>query len=178
MGNELYLEWSFSLLIMLMFSFAFIEFVEPHHATLARQRIDGGKFDSKHTFAINDYDDLDKYKSIPEEYVQPQLKDDDKVSFYSLYDSLSYVVFQQVYSWLLDDEHGNGDQFIIRYDNESEIYWNDPDKKPDLIYKKKVCSQPAELSLTIARTGLNLLFHGHLKEHTSLLSTTRVSEAL
>lgn len=103
--------------------FAFIEYMEPRLAAQAVQKLHGGKLDKSHIFAVNFYDDFDRIMNIPDEYVAPQPKEfEDK---------------NNIYSWLLDKKHFIGDQFVIRYENETEIYWAESEKKPELVYKKK-----------------------------------------
>jgi translation initiation factor 3 subunit B len=107
----------------LSLGFAFIEFVEPRYAAQAVQKLNGGKLDKSHIFAVNFYDDLKRFRDFPEEYVAPQPKEfEDK---------------NNLYSWLLDDKHATGDQFVIRFDTETELYWHEADTKPELSYKKK-----------------------------------------
>eukprot|EP00955_Chlamydomonas_euryale_P089861 364496-Chlamydomonas_euryale.AAC.45 len=53
--------------------FAFIEFATPMEAQTAREQTNGYKL-GKNVFAVNMFDDFDKYAKVPDEYVQPDPK--------------------------------------------------------------------------------------------------------
>jgi len=94
--------------------FAFIQFSCPSEAAAAIEKANGYKLDRSHTFLVSSFDDFAKYTAIPdgEQEIAP----------------LPYVPKENLHSWLLDS--AARDQFVIRYNDETEIWWNDPGK-PD-----------------------------------------------
>lgn len=78
------------------------------------------KFDAKHFLKVNAFSDLQKYSSLPEEFIPKEPP-----------------VFKprpDPTSWLSDPR--GRDQFVTRYSNETEIYWSStiPDEMPTLEY--------------------------------------------
>eukprot|EP00884_Botryococcus_braunii_P018580 jgi/Botrbrau1/5405/Bobra.182_1s0009.1 len=101
--------------------FAFIEFDLPSEAQAARERTNGYALDKNHTFAVNMFDDFEKYSRVTQEYVQPETKD--------------YQPSEQLQSWMMDKR--GRDQFCIRYGDEAEIYWNDAARNTaEEVYKR------------------------------------------
>eukprot|EP00850_Spirogloea_muscicola_P016935 SM000141S00879 [mRNA] locus=s141:121775:136794:- [translate_table: standard] len=101
--------------------YAFIEYTTPQEAQTAREQTDGYKLDKSHVFKVNMFDDFDRYMRVPDEYAPPERRD------YSAGDNL--------YSWLMDDR--GRDQFVIRFQSETEVYWNDGRQaKPDPVYHR------------------------------------------
>mmetsp|Transcript_34406 Transcript_34406/g.107948 ORF Transcript_34406/g.107948 Transcript_34406/m.107948 type:complete len:675 (+) Transcript_34406:83-2107(+) len=94
--------------------FAFIQFAANEEAAAAIRKADGYKLDKAHTFVVNSFEDYAKYMAISDQeqpFVPPP-----------------YVPRENIHHWLLDD--AARDQFVLRYDQETEIWWNDP-HKPD-----------------------------------------------
>lgn len=94
--------------------FAFIEFSQASEAATAIEKANGYRLDRSHTFAVNAFDDFTKYTSIPDE--------EQEIT------PLPYVPNENLRAWLLDEKAR--DQFVIRYNEETEVWWNDP-AKPD-----------------------------------------------
>lgn len=94
--------------------FAFCEFTKADKAVLALEKLNGYKLDKNHIFSVNLYDDFEKYKNITEEYNPP------KISVTQDMENLRW--------WLLDPRAL--DQYVVRYGNETEIFWNDPSIAP------------------------------------------------
>ena len=90
--------------------FAFIEFANPDQAKIARQQAEGYKLDKSHTFKCNLLKEVEDLSATPEEYKEPELKD--------------FVRKDNLYSWMLDAR--GRDQFAVRYQDMTEIHWNDP----------------------------------------------------
>jgi len=107
----------------LTLGFAFVEFVDPKSAHQAVEKLNGGKLDKSHIFAVNLYEDLARYAQIPDEYIAPQPKD--------------YEEKENLRWWLMDPKHQAGDQFVTRVGDDTEIYWYESNKKPELLHKKK-----------------------------------------
>jgi translation initiation factor 3 subunit B len=92
--------------------FAFIEFESEAEATAAIQKANGYKLDKSHTFIVNSFEDHKKFMAVPDveqEYVPPP-----------------FVPGESLTNWL-EDGYGR-DQYVLRYNDETEIWWNDPGK--------------------------------------------------
>eukprot|EP00310_Coccolithus_braarudii_P012456 CAMPEP_0183351492 /NCGR_PEP_ID=MMETSP0164_2-20130417/25201_1 /TAXON_ID=221442 /ORGANISM="Coccolithus pelagicus ssp braarudi, Strain PLY182g" /LENGTH=673 /DNA_ID=CAMNT_0025523685 /DNA_START=48 /DNA_END=2069 /DNA_ORIENTATION=+ len=94
--------------------FAFIEFSSADEANAAVAKANGYRLDKSHMFVVNLFTDFAKYASIPDEEVEAQPE--------------PYVPKENLKSWLLDPTAR--DQFVVRYNEECEIWWNDP-TRPD-----------------------------------------------
>mmetsp|Transcript_26880 Transcript_26880/g.43881 ORF Transcript_26880/g.43881 Transcript_26880/m.43881 type:complete len:667 (-) Transcript_26880:280-2280(-) len=92
--------------------FAFIEFSTPEDAKAAVEQTNGYKLDVKHVFKVNHYSDFEKFLKVPEEYVPPAVPE--------------FQPRENLKSYLMDAKAR--DQFVIRYADETEIYWNDTTK--------------------------------------------------
>jgi len=101
--------------------YAFIEYSTPEEAQTARQSMHGYKLDKAHVFSVNMFDDFEKYDKVPEEYTQPDVKE--------------YQPTENLRNWMMD-RHGR-DQFAIRYQDQTEIFWNDARRGlADEVYKR------------------------------------------
>ena len=89
--------------------FAFVEFMSEKEARVAREKTDGYKLDKTHVFSVTTFDEVKRILELPEEFVPPE------VAPYKQHDGLL--------SWLMDAK--GRDQFIIRYQDQTEILWND-----------------------------------------------------
>ena len=65
--------------------------------------------DKKHTFAVNMFDDFEKYLKVPEVYQPPEPK--------------AFQATESIHSWMLDKL--GRDQFVIRSGDMTEVFWND-----------------------------------------------------
>lgn len=54
--------------------YAFIEYTTPQEAQTAREQTNGYKLDKAHVFAVNMFDDFDKYMRVPDTWVPPESK--------------------------------------------------------------------------------------------------------
>ena len=90
--------------------FAFIEFATPDQAKIARQQADGYKLDKSHTFKTNLLKEVEDLSATPDSYKEPEVKD--------------FVRKDNLYSYMLDPR--GRDQFAVRYQDMTEIHWNDP----------------------------------------------------
>lgn len=104
--------------------FAFCEYTRADKALQAIEKLNGYRLDKNHNFIVNSYEDLGKYQNISDNYVPP------KISEFQELENLRW--------WLLDSRAL--DQYVIRWANETEIYWNDisivPPNKPTPIISK------------------------------------------
>jgi len=106
--------------------FAFIQFAAEEEATAAIRKANGYKLDKAHTFVVNSFEDYGRYMAISDveqPFVPPP-----------------YVPRENLSHWLFDTSAR--DQYVVRFNDETEIWWNDPgkpDQKPD--YAKKHWSE-------------------------------------
>eukprot|EP00249_Psilotum_nudum_P011425 c23165_g1_i2 orf=444-2627(-) len=101
--------------------YAFIEYTTPQEAQTAREQTNGYKLDKSHVFAVNMFDDFEKYLKVPDEWSSPEIK--------------PYTPGENLHAWLTD-ERGR-DQFVVRFGSETEVYWNDARQgKPDPFYHR------------------------------------------
>ena len=95
--------------------FAFIEFSSDSEATAAISKANGYKLDKSHTFVVNSFEDCAKYMAVP----------DDEEAFVPP----PFVPRENLKSWLSDEK--TRDQYVTRYNDETEIWWNDPTCDPN-----------------------------------------------
>eukprot|EP01025_Chloroclados_australasicus_P055726 TRINITY_DN6817_c0_g2_i3.p1 TRINITY_DN6817_c0_g2~~TRINITY_DN6817_c0_g2_i3.p1 ORF type:complete len:743 (-),score=100.25 TRINITY_DN6817_c0_g2_i3:302-2470(-) len=93
--------------------FAFLEFKSAAEAKAAVAQFDNFRLDKNHIFRVNHFDDLDKFKKVEKEYKPLE--------------SFDYIPKDDFMKWL-EDERGR-DQFIMSYQNETEVHWNDAQRK-------------------------------------------------
>jgi len=92
--------------------FAFIEYSSEAEASLAIQKANGYKLDRSHIFVVNSFEDHAKYMSVPDEEKE--------------FEPPPYAPKENLLQWL--EDNGARDQFVTRYNDETEIWWNDPGK--------------------------------------------------
>ena len=89
--------------------FVFIEFMTEKEAKVAREKLDGYKLDKSHIFKVLTFDEVKRILDMSDEFKPPP--------------RIEYKQHEGLLSWLTDNR--GRDQFIIRYQDQSEIYWND-----------------------------------------------------
>ncbi|KAF4348034.1 hypothetical protein CsatB_006468 [Cannabis sativa] len=100
--------------------FCFVEFNTPQEAELAL-KTNGYKLDRSHIFAVNLFDDFEKYMKVPDEWAPPEV--------------VPYTPGENLQKWLTDEKAR--DQFVIRAGTDTEVLWNDARQmKPDPVYKR------------------------------------------
>ncbi len=104
--------------------------------------------------------------------------------------NLAYFLQENLWWWLTEGE-GSRDQYVVRYADQTEVFWNDGKKKPESNYKKKV-RQYIPFTLTylgglwfiwyiltrlrsMCRTWPKHTWPGRLLAHTLVLSTGKES---
>lgn len=99
--------------------FAFAEYTTPEEAYKAMRALHNFQLDRVYKFWACTAGDLERLQSMPEQFVPPP--------------PLPVTVSNRpnFKSWLLD-ERGR-DQFMIRHEDETSIYWNDHIIKPQLV---------------------------------------------
>ena len=103
-------------------SFAFIEFETEAQAATAVVKANGYKLDKSHTFITSSFEDYAKYMAVPDEERE--------------FEAPPFVPKENMYEWLEDSKAR--DQYVCRYNEMTEIWWNDPQKpNQEPSYSKK-----------------------------------------
>ncbi|KAL9225539.1 hypothetical protein vseg_001448 [Gypsophila vaccaria] len=101
--------------------YCFIEFNTPQEAELAKEKTHGYRLDKAHLFAVNLFEDIEKYMKVPNEWAPPELQ--------------PYKPTENLQRWLTDAKAR--DQFVIRAGQDTEVLWNDARQlKPDPVHKR------------------------------------------
>lgn len=101
--------------------FAFIEYENEQQAQSAVDQTNGYQLDKKHVFKVCKFDDFEKYEKVPDEYVAPPPK--------------PFAKRENTQAWMMDQR--GRDQFVCRFGDETEIFWNDPQtKKGEDVYTR------------------------------------------
>ncbi|XP_074290101.1 eukaryotic translation initiation factor 3 subunit B-like [Silene latifolia] len=101
--------------------YCFIEFNTPQEAELAKEKTHGYRLDKAHLFAVNLFEDIEKYMKVPDEWAAPEMQ--------------PYKPTENLQRWLTDAKAR--DQFVIRAGQDTEVLWNDARQlKPDLVHKR------------------------------------------
>ena len=98
--------------------YAFIEFENDQQAANAIKQANGYRLDKSHVFSVNRFTDIEKYSQMSEEYVPPK-KDEG-------------LDLEPLHWWLKDDRAR--DQFVIRFGEETAVFWNQKQDKPEKVY--------------------------------------------
>lgn len=126
--------------------FAFIEFISPEQAQEARKQTQGYQLDKNYKFSVSMFDDFDKYSKVPDEYKTPDVKE--------------YQPQENFHEYMLDKQ--GRDQFVIRYGDETAVFWNDGKRgRADEAYKRTFWTESyvqwspqGSLLATIHRQGI------------------------
>ncbi|KAI3936147.1 hypothetical protein MKX01_021427 [Papaver californicum] len=103
--------------------YCYIEYNTSQEAALARERTHGYKLDKAHIFAVNLFDDFDKFMKVPDEWAPPEIK--------------PYAPGENLQQWLTDEKAR--DQFVIRAHHDTAVFWNDPRQSmPVPVYRREV----------------------------------------
>jgi translation initiation factor 3 subunit B len=101
--------------------YCFVEFMDEAMANAALAQTQGYRLDKNHVFAVNKFDDFMRLSKVPDEYT-PLAKVEHKPK-------------ENLMAWMMDDR--GRDQFVLRYGDETEIFWNDGvGKRMDDVYKR------------------------------------------
>lgn len=90
---------------------------DEEKAKEAIRKTDNFQLDKKHTLQVLSHKNFLEILETPDEHV-------DKTEV--------YVPLPDISSWLLDETAR--DQFVVRCDKETEIYWNQGSEDPELMY--------------------------------------------
>ncbi|KAF5743376.1 hypothetical protein HS088_TW09G01444 [Tripterygium wilfordii] len=101
--------------------YCLIEYNTPQEAELAREKTHGYRLDKSHIFAVNMFDDFDRFMKVPDQWAPPEI--------------VPYTPGENLQEWLTDEKAR--DQFVIRAGSDTEVLWNDARHlKPDPVYKR------------------------------------------
>ena len=101
--------------------YAFIEFATEQQAQSAVEQTNGYKLDKSHIFKVCKFDDFEKYQKVPDEYSAPPPK--------------AFARRENTQAWMMDQR--GRDQFVCRFGDETQIFWNDPQtKKGEDVYTR------------------------------------------
>ncbi|KAL6278954.1 hypothetical protein ACE6H2_022555 [Prunus campanulata] len=101
--------------------YCFIEYNTPQEAELAKEKTHGYKLDRSHIFAVNMFDDFDRFMKVPDQWAPPE--------------SNPYKPGENLQQWLTDEKAR--DQLVIRAGSDTEVLWNDARHlKPEPVYKR------------------------------------------
>ncbi|KAI4319101.1 hypothetical protein MLD38_032743 [Melastoma candidum] len=105
--------------------YCFIEYNTPQEAELAKERTNGYKLDRSHIFAVNMFEEFDRFMQVPDEWAPPDVK--------------PYTPGENLQQWLMDEKAR--DQFVIRSGTGTEVMcevmWNDARQmKPDPVHRR------------------------------------------
>ncbi|XP_031473083.1 eukaryotic translation initiation factor 3 subunit B-like [Nymphaea colorata] len=102
--------------------YCYIEFNTKQEAESAKEKTNGYKLDRSHIFAVNMFDDFDRFMKVPDEWTPAEIK--------------PFTPGENLHKWLTDEKAR--DQFVVRYGADTEVLWNDPrQSKPELVYSRK-----------------------------------------
>ncbi|KAJ3692030.1 hypothetical protein LUZ60_012380 [Juncus effusus] len=102
--------------------YCFIEYSTPQEAELAKEKTNGYKLDRSHIFAVNMFDEFDKYMNVPDTWTPAEIK--------------PYEPGENLQQWLTDEKAR--DQFVIRAGTFTEVFWNDARQlMPDPVYHRQ-----------------------------------------
>lgn len=114
--------------------FALAEYITPEEAAKAVASLHNFQLDRSHRFWVCTAGELERLQSIKEEFVPPPPL------------PVTLKNRPNFKSWLLD-ERGR-DQFMIRHNHETSVYWHDHIVKPQLVSSfSQICSTHAIISL-------------------------------
>ncbi|KAK9058225.1 hypothetical protein SSX86_023065 [Deinandra increscens subsp. villosa] len=101
--------------------YCFIEYNTPQEAELAKEKTNEYKLDKAHIFAVNMFDEIDKFMIVPDTWAPPEDR--------------PYIPGENLQHWLTDEK--GRDQFVIRSGSDTEVLWNDARQvKADPVYKR------------------------------------------
>jgi len=103
------------------YGFAFVEYLDEANARAAVTKLNNLAITKKQVLRANLWDDFERYEQLKEEYEPPQPKP-----------------FQErgnIKSWLL--EKRATDQYVVRYEDNTDVYWNEANKKPTLVRSQR-----------------------------------------
>ncbi|TFK30543.1 translation initiation factor eIF-3b, partial [Coprinopsis marcescibilis] len=99
--------------------YAFVELRNVDEANAAIAAMDNHPFDSKHTFRVNKFTDVERFANLDEEYVEPEEEE--------------YVPREHLRAWLADP-HGR-DQYVTYRGDEVNIHWHGKPSQCEVAHK-------------------------------------------
>jgi translation initiation factor 3 subunit B len=102
--------------------FLFLDFDAPAHAHMAVKQADGYRLDKSHVLSVFMFDDIERYATLSDEYLEPA--------------ETPFEPKEHLKSWLSDDR--SRDQFALLKQDQVSIYYNNKSEKPDLCESRSV----------------------------------------
>ncbi|KAF9270322.1 translation initiation factor eIF-3b [Marasmius fiardii PR-910] len=99
--------------------YLFVDFRNADEANLALTAMNNHPFDSKHTFKVNRFTDVEKYAELDETHVEPEDEE--------------FIPKEHLRSWLADPQ--GRDQYVIYRAEEVEIFWHGKPSQCELAHK-------------------------------------------
>jgi len=99
----------------------------------------GHPFDSKHTFHINRFSDIERYANMDETYIEPKMEEY-RPKVCTVYRNLCFRLTslqEHLRAWLADP-YGR-DQYVTYRGDDVEIRWHGKPSQCEVAYAKKVC---------------------------------------
>ncbi|KAF8313816.1 translation initiation factor eIF-3b [Clavulina sp. PMI_390] len=101
--------------------YAFVDFSTADEANIAIAAIHGTHFDKSHALFANRFTDIEKFASLDEEYVEPEVE--------------PYQPKEHLRSWLADPQ--GRDQFVSYKDDKVSIYWHHKPDSAELVEERQ-----------------------------------------
>ncbi|KIY45493.1 translation initiation factor eIF-3b [Fistulina hepatica ATCC 64428] len=99
--------------------YLFIEFRNADAATAAIDILHNHPFDTRHTFKVNRFTDIETFRNLDEIYVEPKAEE--------------YTPREHLRSWLADPQ--GRDQYVTNQGDEVTIYWHGKKEQCEIAYK-------------------------------------------
>ncbi|RXW24785.1 hypothetical protein EST38_g1094 [Candolleomyces aberdarensis] len=99
--------------------FLFVEFRNVEDANLAISAMHDHQFDSKHTFKVNRFTDIEKYPDFDETYIEPETEE--------------YTPKEHLRAWLADPQ--GRDQYVTYRGDEVAIHWHGKPSQSEVAHK-------------------------------------------
>lgn len=96
----------------------FVEYESPEQARSAQAALNGYSLDKSHTFHATLYDEAERLSKVPDEFTTAEA---------ARASAQADEAPENLWSWMLDRR--GRDQFVARFGDETEIYWNDAAKQ-------------------------------------------------
>ncbi|TDL28371.1 translation initiation factor eIF-3b [Rickenella mellea] len=100
--------------------YIFMELQSPEEAIYAQNAMHGHAFDSKHTFAVNRFSDIDYFANLDETYEEPQAS--------------TYVPKEHLRAWLADPQ--GRDQYVTYRNDQVAVHWHGKPSQSEVAYEK------------------------------------------
>jgi len=101
--------------------YIFVDLGNPDAAAFAVSALNDYPFDSRHTFSVNRFTDIEKYASLDETYVEPEIEE--------------YQPKEHLRAWLADPQ--GRDQYVTYRGDDVDIHWHGKPSQCEVAFSKK-----------------------------------------